>query len=119
MRQIRRGDIYRANLTPVIGSEQGGIRPALIIQNNVGNRYSPTVIVAIISSQIKSRYLPTHILLTASACGLSKASMVMLEQLRTLDRTRLLEYMGSVAEEKMAEINTALQISVGLGVQSI
>lgn len=114
MQRIQRGDIYRADLTPVIGSEQGGIRPVLIIQNDVGNQHSPTVIAAVITGQIKSRYLPTHVLLTASACGLPKTSMVMLEQLRTLDRGRLQEHMGSVAEEKMTEVNTALQISVGL-----
>ena len=118
MQRIRRGDIYRADLTPVIGSEQGGTRPVLIIQNDVGNQYSPTVIAAIITGQIKSRYLPTHVLLTASACGLSKASMVMLEQVRTLDRCRLQEYMGSVSEKKMTEINTALQISIGFGMPS-
>lgn len=114
MQRIRLGDIYRADLAPVIGSEQGGTRPVLIIQNDIGNQHSPTVIAAVITGQIKSRYLQTHVLLDISVCGLPKTSMVMLEQLHTLDRRRLQEYMGSVAEEKMTEVNTALQISVGL-----
>lgn len=85
LRQIRRGNIYYADLAPVIGSEQGGNRPVLVIQNDIGNRYSPTIIAAIITGQIKSKYLPTHVLLTAPDCSLPQNSMVMLEQLRTLD----------------------------------
>lgn len=92
MRPIRRGDIYYADLAPVIGSEQGGIRPVLVIQNDIGNQHSPTIITAIVTGQIKSRYLPTHVLLPASTCGLPKESIVMLEQLRTLDRKRLRKY---------------------------
>lgn len=113
-RKIRRGDIYRADLTPVIGSEQGGIRPVLVIQNDIGNQHSPTIIAAIITGQIKSRHLPTHILLAVSDCGLDKNSMVMLEQIRTLDRERLHQYLGCVSPEKMQEVNTALGISIGL-----
>ena len=109
---IRRGDIYYANLTPVIGSEQGGLRPILIIQNDIGNQHSPTVIAAVITGQIKCRYLPTHVMLSASACGLARNSVVMLEQIRTLDKGRLQQYVGHI--DKMYQINTALGISVGL-----
>lgn len=109
---IRRGDIYYANLTPVIGSEQGGLRPILIIQNDIGNQHSPTIIAAVITGQIKCRYLPTHVMLSASACGLARTSVVMLEQIRTLDKGRLQQYVGHI--DKMYQINTALGISVGL-----
>lgn len=114
MRPIQRGDIYYANLALVVGSEQGGIRPVLVIQNDIGNQHSPTIIAAIITGQRKSRYLPTHVLLPELSCGLPKKSMVMLEQIRTLDKHRLLEYVGSVRRTKMQEINEALGISVGL-----
>ena len=111
---IQRGDIYIANLSPVTGSEQGGIRPVLIIQNNIGNQHSPTVIAAVITGQIKHRYLPTHVLLEAPGCGLLKKSMVMLEQLRTLDKGRLHFQVGRIDADKMNEVDTALGISVGL-----
>ena len=111
---IHRGDIYLADLAPVVGSEQGGIRPVLIIQNNIGNQHSPTVIAAVITGQIKHRYLPTHVLLEAPGCGLLKKSMVMLEQLRTLDKGRLHFQVGRIDADKMNEVNTALGISVGL-----
>lgn len=111
---IHRGDIYCADLAPVIGSEQGGIRPVLVIQNDVGNWHSPTIIVAIITGQIKSQYLPTHIVLAAKGCGLPQDSMVMLEQIRTLDKHRLQGYLGSLTTDKMREIDIALRISVGL-----
>lgn len=114
LRQIRRGDIYYADLAPVIGSEQGGNRPVLVIQNDIGNRYSPTIIAAVITGQTKSNYLPTHVLLTAVDCSLPHNSMVMLEQLRTLDKLRLRHYMGSLSKRKMNEVNTALEISIGL-----
>lgn len=114
LRPIRRGDIYRADLMPVIGSEQGGSRPVLVIQNDVGNQHSPTIIAAIITGQIKSWYLPTHILLTAVGCGLPQSSMVMLEQIRTLDRRRLQGYLGHIAATKMREVDIALRISIGL-----
>ena len=103
---IRRGDIYYADLSPVVGSEQGGIRPVLIVQNNVGNRFSPTVIAAAI--------LPTHIPLHADSSGLAKDSVVLLEQVRTIDKKRLKEKMGTVDENSMNEINNAISISFGL-----
>lgn len=114
MRQIQRGDIYYANLMPVVGSEQGGFRPVLIVQNNVGNYHSPTVIAAAITGYIKGKHQPTHVRLKGSVCGLFQDSTILLEQLRTLDRARLGEYMGSVGKDKMKEVDTALNISVGL-----
>ncbi len=111
-RIIRRGDVYYADLNPVEGSEQGGVRPVLIIQNNIGNRYSPTVIAAAITGRPK-KLLPTHIFLDCAG-GLHKGSFVLLEQIRTLDRSRLLNYAGRINERKMAEIDGALAISVGL-----
>ena len=108
IQRIRRGDIYHADLTPVIGSEQGGDRPVLVIQNNVGNRHSPTIIAAIITGQIKSRYLPTHVLLPAITSGLPKKSMVMLEQLRTLDKRRLQQYVGHLdPDRKSTRLNSS------------
>ena len=115
---IHRGDIYLADLAPVVGSEQGGIRPVLIIQNDIGNQHSPTVIAAVITGQIKHRYLPTHVLLEAPGCGLLKKSMVMLEQLRTLDKGRLRFQVGHIGTMKMDEVDAALKISVGLEVSS-
>ncbi len=113
-RPIRRGDIYCADLAPVIGSEQGGIRPVLVIQNDIGNQHSPTIIAAVITGRLKSQYLPTHVLLSSAVCNLPQNSMVMLEQIRTLDRTRLHQYLGCVSSEKMSEVDTALGISTGL-----
>ena len=115
---IHRGDIYLADLAPVVGSEQGGIRPVLIIQNDIGNQRSPTVITAVITGQIKHRHLPTHVLLEAPGCGLLKKSMVMLEQLRTLDKGRLRFQVGHIGTMKMDEVDAALKISVGLEVSS-
>ncbi|MBQ7218328.1 MAG: type II toxin-antitoxin system PemK/MazF family toxin [Ruminococcus sp.] len=111
---IKRGDIYYADLSPVVGSEQGGIRPVLIVQNDVGNRYSPTVIAAAITSRQSKTKLPTHIAIEAQGCGLSKDSVVLLEQVRTLDKRRLKERMGSVDRQAMQEINRALSVSFGL-----
>ncbi len=111
---IKRGDIYYADLSPVVGSEQGGIRPVLIVQNDVGNRYSPTVIAAAITSRQSKTKLPTHIPIEAQGCGLSKDSVVLLEQVRTLDKRRLKEKMGSVDYNSMKEINRALSVSFGL-----
>ena len=111
---IQRGDIYIANLSPVTGSEQGGIRPVLIIQNNTGNRHSPTLIAAAITGHFKGKYQPTHVRLKGAACGLFQDSTVLLEQLRTLDRSRLSAYMGNVGADKMQEVNDALAISIGL-----
>ena len=111
---IKRGDIYYADLSPVVGSEQGGIRPVLIVQNDVGNRYSPTVIAAAITSRLSKANLPTHIPIDAAGSGLSKDSVVLLEQIRTLDKRRLKEKMGSVDVRAMQEINRALSVSFGL-----
>lgn len=112
--EVRRGDIYYADLSPVIGSEQGGIRPVLIVQNDVGNKYSPTVIAAAITSKKFKTQLPTHISVQADECGLAKDSIVLLEQVRTLDKQRLRERMGSLDEFEMSKINQALQVSFGL-----
>ena len=111
---IKRGDIYYADLSPVVGSEQGGIRPVLIIQNDVGNRYSPTVIAAAITSRQSKTKLPTHIPIEAGGCGLQKDSVVLLEQVRTLDKRRLREKMGSVNVQSMKAVNQALSVSFGL-----
>ena len=111
---IKRGDIYYADLSPVIGSEQGGVRPVLFVQNDVGNKYSPTVIAAAITSQQFKTKLPTHISVDAAVCGLSKNSVVLLEQIRTLDKQRLREKMGNLPENDMSRINNALSLSVGL-----
>ena len=111
---VKRGEIYYADLSPVVGSEQGGMRPVLIVQNNIGNRHSPTVIAAAITSQKDKSRLPTHIAINASRCGLAKDSVVLLEQVRTIDKKRLKEKMGTVDENSMNEINNAISISFGL-----
>ncbi len=111
---IKRGDIYYADLSPVVGSEQGGIRPVLIVQNDIGNKYSPTVIAAAITSQQDKSNLPTHIRVDAVDCGLSKDSIVLLEQVRTLDKTRLRERMGSLNNMSMNMVDKALSVSFGL-----
>ena len=115
---IKRGDIYYADLSPVVGSEQGGVRPVLIVQNDVGNRFSPTVIAAAITSQTDKTQLPTHIRLQSGDCGLARDSVVLLEQVRTIDKRRLRERMGRVDEPHMDEIDRALSISFGLGGKS-
>ncbi|MBQ7875278.1 MAG: type II toxin-antitoxin system PemK/MazF family toxin [Oscillospiraceae bacterium] len=112
---VKRGDIYYADLSPVVGSEQGGIRPVLIVQNDVGNRYSPTVIAAAITSQKDKTKLPTHIAVSSQNCGLAKDSIVLLEQIRTIDKQRLKEHMGRLDEGSMNRIDEALSISFGLG----
>ncbi len=116
---IKRGDIYYADLSPVIGSEQGGIRPVLIIQNDIGNKYSPTVIAAAITSQQDKTNLPTHIKVEAANCGLSKDSIVLLEQVRTIDKKRLREKMGTLDIKAMGQIDKALSVSFGLGNNSV
>lgn len=113
---VKRGDIYYADLSPVVGSEQGGIRPVLIVQNDIGNRYSPTVIAAAITSQREKAKLPTHIEVCGESCGLAKNSVVLLEQIRTIDKRRLKEHMGTLDDNSMNLINRALSISFGLGV---
>lgn len=111
---IKRGDIFYADLSPVVGSEQGGIRPVLIVQNDVGNKYSPTVIAAAITSQINKAKLPTHIEITAPEYGLAKDSVILLEQIRTIDKKRLREKIGHLDDELMERVNEALGISFGL-----
>lgn len=111
---VKRGDIFYADLSPVVGSEQGGIRPVLVIQNDVGNKYSPTVIVAAITSQINKAKMPTHIELSGDVYGLSKDSVVLMEQIRTIDKKRLKERIGHMDEENTKDIDEALRISFGL-----
>lgn len=111
---IKRGEIYYADLSPVIGSEQGGIRPVLIVQNDIGNKFSPTVIAAAITSQRFKTDLPTHIHVNAHDCGLAKDSIVLLEQVRTLDKKRLREKMGILDKNEMYKIDKALSVSFGL-----
>lgn len=112
---IKRGDIYYADLSPVIGSEQGGVRPVLIVQNDVGNKYSPTVIAAAITSQQSKANIPTHIQIGSESSGLAKNSVVLLEQVRTIDKKRLKEKMGSVDQSAMSKVDQAISISFGLG----
>ena len=114
MNTVKRGDIYYADLSPVVGSEQGGLRPVLIIQNDVGNRYSPTVIAAAITSKMDKTKLPTHIDVYAEKVGLAKNSVILLEQVRTLDKRRLKEKMGHLDESVMYEIDNAIAVSLGL-----
>lgn len=111
---VKRGDIYYADLSPVVGSEQGGIRPVLIVQNDVGNRYSPTVIAAAITSRINKAKMPTHIELCAKEYGLNKDSVILLEQIRTIDKQRLREKTGRLDEKLMKRVNEALSVSFGL-----
>lgn len=111
---VKRGDIYYADLSPVVGSEQGGIRPVLIVQNDVGNKYSPTVIAAAITSQINKAKMPTHIEIDALEYGLAKDSVILLEQIRTIDKRRLKEKIGRLDEVLMEKVNDALVISFGL-----
>lgn len=111
---IRRDDLFYADLNPVVGSEQGGIRPVLVIQNDVGNHFSPTVVAAAITSRKAKNSLPTHILLE-NVPGLAPTSLLLLEQLRTIDRKRLRGYIGRISKEKMLEVDAALAISIGIG----
>ena len=111
---VKRGDIFYADLSPVIGSEQGGVRPVLVIQNDIGNKYSPTIIIAAITSQINKAKLPTHVEITGQEYGLPKDSVVLLEQIRTIDKKRLREKIGRFDEEMMLYVDDALKISVGL-----
>ena len=111
---IRRGDIFYADLSPVIGSEQGGLRPVLIVQNDIGNKYSPTVIAAAITSKMSKAKLPTHIGVLAKDVGLNKDSVILLEQIRTIDKTRLKEKMGHLDGDAMNEVNNAISVSFGL-----
>ena len=112
--EVKRGHVFYADLSPVIGSEQGGYRPVLVIQNNVGNKYSPTVVVAAITAQIDKAKLPTHVELPAKKYGLVRDSVVLLEQLRTIDKQRLQEKITALDDEFMEAVNEALKISLGL-----
>ena len=111
---IRRGDIYYADLRPVVGSEQGGVRPVLIIQNDVGNKHSPTVICAAITSRMNKAKLPTHVELSARDCDMMKDSVILLEQIRTIDKRRLREHMGRLDETQMNQVDDAIAVSFGL-----
>ena len=111
---IKRGEIYYADLSPVVGSEQGGVRPVLIVQNDTGNRHSPTVIAAAITSRMDKAKLPTHIEVPAHCCGLPKDSIILLEQIRTLDKKRLRERMGRVDGQVMQQVDAAIAVSFGL-----
>ena len=112
---VRRGDIFYADLSPVVGSEQGGMRPVLIVQNDTGNRHSPTVIAAAITSQMGKARLPTHIELVGESCGLTRDSVILLEQIRTIDKSRLRERMGKLPDAVMDKVNGAIAVSFGLG----
>ena len=111
---VKRGDIFYADLSPVVGSEQGGVRPVLVVQNDVGNKYSPTVIAAAITSRINKAKMPTHIELCAKEYGLNKDSVILLEQIRTIDKRRLREKIGKLDTDMMDRVNEALFISFGL-----
>ncbi len=110
---IKRGELYFADLSPVVGSEQGGVRPVLVVQNNVGNKFSPTVIAAAVTSQLEKAKLPTHIDLPAENFGLKKNSVVLLEQIRTIDKKRLKEKIGQLPDNMMNKVNEALLVSLG------
>lgn len=111
---VKKGDLYFADLSPVVGSEQGGVRPVLVVQNDVGNKYSPTIIVAAVTSQINKAKLPTHVELKATNGGLSKNSVVLLEQLRTIDKQRLKEHIGTLSDDQMPGVDRALGVSLGI-----
>ena len=111
---VKRGDIFYADLSPVVGSEQGGVRPVLIVQNDTGNRHSPTVIAAAITSQMGKAKLPTHIDISGQNAGLSRDSVILLEQIRTIDKQRLKEKMGHLDDATMRIVNNAIQVSFGL-----
>ena len=112
---VKRGDIFYADLSPVVGSEQGGMRPVLIVQNDIGNRFSPTVIAAAITSQTGKARLPTHISFAGQSCGLTRDSVILLEQIRTIDKQRLRERMGKLDETMMNRVDSAIAVSFGLG----
>src|SRR5699024_3608240 len=116
---VQRGDVYFADLSPVVGSEQGGIRPVLVIQNDIGNRFSPTIIVAAITAQIQKAKLPTHVEISADRHGFDRDSVILLEQIRTLNKQRLTDKITKLDNTTMAEINHALEISLGLPFKSL
>lgn len=110
---IKRGELYYADLSPVVGSEQGGVRPVLVVQNDVGNKYSPTIIAAAVTSKINKAKLPTHIELPSATYGLAKDSVILLEQIRTLDKRRLKERIGELNDSMMSRVDKAILISLG------
>lgn len=112
--KVKRGEVYFADLSPVVGSEQGGVRPVLVIQNNIGNRFSPTVIVAAITAQIQKAKLPTHVEIKAEKYGFERDSVILLEQIRTIDKQRLTDKITQLDSNMMEQINQALEISLGL-----
>ena len=112
--QVRKGDIFFADLSPVVGSEQGGVRPVLVVQNDIGNRFSPTIIVAAVTSQTNKAKLPTHVPISAEGTGLSRDSVVLLEQLRTIDKKRLREHIGTVGTNVIDVVDEALSVSLGI-----
>jgi mRNA interferase MazF len=116
---ISRGDLYSACLDPVVGSEQGGIRPVLVIQNDIGNRYSPTVIVLAVTGQVNKARLPTHVPVACEGTGLQKDSVILAEQIRTLDKRRLREHIGTLRPEVMEQVSEALKISLGFVPQNV
>ncbi|HSH25648.1 MAG TPA: type II toxin-antitoxin system PemK/MazF family toxin [Massilibacterium sp.] len=111
---VKRGDVYFADLSPVVGSEQGGTRPVLVIQNDIGNRFSPTVIVAAITAQIQKAKLPTHVEIDAKRYGFERNSVILLEQIRTIDKSRLTDKITHIDREMMEKVNEAIKISLGL-----
>lgn len=111
---VKRGDVFFADLSPVVGSEQGGVRPVLVIQNDIGNRFSPTVIVAAITAQIQKAKLPTHVEINAEQHGFDRDSVILLEQIRTIDKQRLTDKITHLDEAMMRKVNDSLQISLGL-----
>ena len=112
--EVHRGEVFYADLSPVVGSEQGGIRPVLIVQNEIGNRHSPTVIAAAITSRLDKARLPTHINIAGGSVGLSKDSVILLEQIRTIDKRRLREHMGRLNDNQMSMVDNAIAVSFGL-----
>lgn len=112
--KVKRGDLFYADLSPVVGSEQGGMRPVLVIQNNVGNHYSPTVIIAAITTRITKPKMPTHVAIRAGEAGNPRASVILMEQIRTIDKQRLHDRIGRLDGQKMKLVNEALKVSLGL-----
>ena len=112
--QVRKGDIFFADLSPVVGSEQGGVRPVLVVQNDIGNRFSPTIIVAAVTSQTNKAKLPTHVPISAEGNGLSRDSVVLLEQHRKIDKKRLREHIGTVGTNVIDVVDEALSVSLGI-----
>jgi mRNA interferase MazF len=111
---VKRGDVFFADLSPVVGSEQGGVRPVLVIQNDIGNRFSPTIVVAAITAQIQKAKLPTHVEISAQSYGFDRDSVILLEQIRTIDKQRLTDKITHLDDEMMVNVDEALQISLGL-----